>query len=120
MQFDLDRICSVLRNGRDIKIAVAGDFCLDKYLYIDSSRDEPSLETGKTAYQVTRRALYPGAAGTIANNLSALGVSVICVGLAGEDGEGWELERCLQPLIVITHLRMGYFFCIYGIKFYYY
>jgi bifunctional ADP-heptose synthase (sugar kinase/adenylyltransferase) len=106
MQFDLDRICSVLRNGRDIKIAVAGDFCLDKYLYIDSSRDEPSLETGKTAYQVTRRALYPGAAGTIANNLSALGVSVICVGLAGEDGEGWELERCLHNIGADTGLMI--------------
>lgn len=98
MLFDFDRICSILNGGKDIKIAVSGDFCLDKYLYIDGRRDEISLETGKTAYQVTRRALYPGAAGTIANNLSALGVKVICAGLMGEDGEGWDLERCLHSI----------------------
>ncbi len=77
------------------KIVVAGDFCLDKYLYVDGSLDERSLETGKTAYQVTHRALFPGAAGTIVNNLSALGVPTVCVGFIGEDGEGWELERAL-------------------------
>ena len=106
MKFDVDRICSILRNGRDIHIAVAGDFCLDKYLYIDSNRDEPSLETGKIAYQVTRRALYPGAAGTIANNLSSLGVKVVCIGLTGEDGEGWELEKCLRHIGADTHLMI--------------
>lgn len=98
MLFDNDRICSLLRRAKNINIAVAGDFCLDKYLYIDGRRDEKSLETGKTAYQVVRRALYPGAAGTIANNLSSLGVGVVCVGLTGEDGEGWELERCLRKI----------------------
>lgn len=98
MPFDFNRICSILSSEKTVKVAVAGDFCLDKYLYIDGRRDEISLETGKTAYQVTQRALYPGAAGTIANNLSALGVKVICTGLMGEDGEGWELERCLHAI----------------------
>ena len=106
MPFDFEHITSVLRSGNGVKIAVAGDFCLDKYLYINGMRDEISLETGKTAYQVTRRALYPGAAGTIANNLSSLGVKVVCAGLLGEDGEGWELGRCLHGIGADTALMI--------------
>ena len=38
----------------------------------------------------------PGGAGTVLNNLSALGVGTIYpVGFAGEDGEGYELCRAL-------------------------
>jgi rfaE bifunctional protein kinase chain/domain len=38
-----------------------------------------------------------GAAGTIANNLAALGAGRVAVlGLAGEDGFGWELDRALR------------------------
>jgi bifunctional ADP-heptose synthase (sugar kinase/adenylyltransferase) len=39
----------------------------------------------------------PGGAGTILNNLSALGVGAIYpIGFAGDDGEGFELMRALQ------------------------
>ena len=106
MSFDFNRICSVLSDSKNVKIAVAGDFCLDKYLYIDGRRDEISLETGKIAYQVTRRALYPGAAGTIANNLTSLGAEVVCCGLSGDDGEGWELERCLRQIRADTRFMI--------------
>jgi rfaE bifunctional protein kinase chain/domain len=38
-----------------------------------------------------------GAAGTIANNLAALGVGRVAVlGIVGEDGFGWELDRALR------------------------
>ncbi len=38
-----------------------------------------------------------GAAGTIANNLAALGAGRVAVlGIVGEDGFGWELERALR------------------------
>ena len=59
------------------KILVLGDFFLDRYLEIDAALDEPSLETGLTAYQVVGTRLSPGAAGTVANNLVALGVGHI-------------------------------------------
>lgn len=77
------------------RVAVFGDFCLDKYLLIDSARDELSLETGLTAFQVTGVRRSAGAAGTVVNNLRALGAQVICAGLLGDDGEGLELERAL-------------------------
>ncbi|MDO4585169.1 MAG: PfkB family carbohydrate kinase [Planctomycetia bacterium] len=93
---EIPRIQTLLQSGETPKITVFGDFCLDKYLLIDSARDEPSLETGKTAFQVTHQKLYAGAAGTITNNLRALGAEVECIGLVGDDGEGWELLRCLE------------------------
>ena len=77
-------------------VVVYGDYCLDAYLQIDATLDEPSLETGLTAYQVRHKRLYAGAAGTVVNNLRALGVPVRCVGLVGDDGDGYELTRALE------------------------
>jgi len=88
---------------KKLKIAVFGDYCLDEYLFIDAALNEPSLETGLTAYQCTRREVYPGAAGTIAKNLSHLGVGEIyAVGCVGDDGRGLELRRGLGQLVGIT------------------
>ncbi|NMB24295.1 MAG: carbohydrate kinase [Firmicutes bacterium] len=78
------------------KILVLGDYFLDRYLEIDASLDEPSLETGLTAYQVVGIRLSPGAAGTVANNLVALGVGqVVALGVGGEDGHGLELRQAM-------------------------
>jgi rfaE bifunctional protein kinase chain/domain len=89
-------IGEILQDGKQPVITVFGDFCLDKYLYIDAQRDELSLETGLTAFQVVKKKLYAGAAGTITNNLRTLGAKVYCVGILGDDGDGYELERCLK------------------------
>jgi rfaE bifunctional protein kinase chain/domain len=76
-------------------VLVVGDFFLDKYLDIDPRLSEPSLETGLEAYQVVGVRSYPGAAGTVVNNLRALDVSVWVLGVIGEDGEGDDLLRGL-------------------------
>src|SRR5436305_10910442 len=79
-----------------LKIAVLGDLFLDRYLDIDASLTEPSIETGLDAYQVVRVRSYPGAAGTILNNLAALGVGrIVPIALIGDDGEGYELRQAL-------------------------
>ncbi len=52
-----------------LAMGVLGDLFLDRYLDLDASLTEPSLETGLDAYQVVARALLPGAAGTVVNNL---------------------------------------------------
>lgn len=83
----------------EISILVVGDYFLDKYLIVDRTKDEPSLETGLTAYQVVNKRLSPGAAGTVVNNLKALGVGrVITLGIIGEDGEGYDLEKGLKAI----------------------
>jgi rfaE bifunctional protein kinase chain/domain len=79
-----------------LSIAVLGDFCLDRYLEIDPGRVEFSIETGLPVYNVSQVRALPGGAGTIVNNLSALGIRKIYpIGLVGEDGEGYELCRAL-------------------------
>src|SRR5262245_53872472 len=78
-------------------IGVLGDLFLDRYLDIDTNLDELSVETGKIAYQVTRVRSYPGAAGTVINNLAALGVGRIYpIAFIGDDGEGYELKQALR------------------------
>lgn len=80
-----------------LRVAVVGDFCLDRYLEIDPGKSEMSIETGLPVHNVVRVRSQPGAAGTILNNLSALGAGTILpIGFAGEDGEGFELLRALR------------------------
>ena len=95
---DIHELAANLYKASDVTITVTGDYCLDKYLYIDVEKDEKSLETGLTAYQVVKKAVYPGGAGTVVNNLRALGVNVLCAGIIGDDGEGYELLNALKKI----------------------
>jgi bifunctional ADP-heptose synthase (sugar kinase/adenylyltransferase) len=80
-------------------VGVLGDLFLDRYLDIDAALTEPSLETGLDAYQVVRVRSSPGAAGTVINNLVALGVGRVCpLAVIGDDGEGYELRQGLDAL----------------------
>jgi bifunctional ADP-heptose synthase (sugar kinase/adenylyltransferase) len=80
-------------------VGLLGDLFLDRYLEIDPALDEPSIETGLTAYQVTRVRSLPGALGTVVNNLVALGVGRIYpIAVIGDDGEGYELRQALARL----------------------
>lgn len=94
-----ERLGEILDRMRQVKIAVVGDYFLDKYLVIDPSRSEVSLETGLEAYQVVEIRHAPGAAGTVAANLVAMGVGAVhAVGFCGDDGEGYELRQGLRRL----------------------
>ena len=92
---DSARLQHLLSQFPGVTVLIVGDFFLDKYLDIDPRLSEPSLETGLEAYQVTSVRRYPGAAGAVANNLRALDVNVIALGVIGEDGEGDDLRRGL-------------------------
>lgn len=94
--FDNEKIISALSRTGDITVAVIGDFCLDKYLYSDPARDEVSVESWRPAYQIDHKAIAAGVGGTITNNLRSLGVKTICIGLIGDDGEGYELLKTLD------------------------
>jgi rfaE bifunctional protein kinase chain/domain len=87
-------------------VAIVGDFCLDRYLEIDPARGEISIETGLPVHNVVRVRAQPGGAGTILNNLVALGVGrIIPVSFCGDDGEGYELRRelALLPGVELDH-----------------
>lgn len=93
------RFQAITGKYRKLRIAVVGDFCLDRYLEIDPAKGEISIETGLPVHNIVNIRSQPGGAGTIVNNLVALGVGEIYpVGFAGEDGEGFELMRSLRAL----------------------
>lgn len=102
-----------------LRIAIVGDFCLDRYLEIDPRREEVSIETGLAVHNVVNVRSQPGGAGTILNNLAALGVGEISpVGFCGADGEGFELTRALAQLpgtrmdaFIETPLRSTFTYC---------
>lgn len=90
-----------------LRIAVVGDFCLDRYLEIDPAREELSIETGLPVHNVVQVRAQAGAAGTVLNNLVALGIGTLhAVGFCGEDGEGYELRRALSRM---PGVRMEHF-----------
>ena len=92
-----ERFAEITGRYPSLRIGVVGDFCLDRYLEIDPARAEVSIETGLPVHNVVRVRSQPGAAGTILNNLVALGVGTIhVVGFCGDDGEGYELGRALR------------------------
>jgi rfaE bifunctional protein kinase chain/domain len=102
-----------------LRVAVVGDFCLDRYLEIDPTRQELSIETGLPVHNVINLRAQPGGAGTILNNLAALGIGEIHpLGFCGQDGEGYELLRALaaRPGVQVegmlqTPLRRTFTYC---------
>jgi rfaE bifunctional protein kinase chain/domain len=90
------KISEILEGIRRLNVLVVGDICLDRWCWYDPNQAEPSRETGVPRVGVVRTELTPGAGGTIANNLVALGAgSVTVLGVVGNDGFGWELSRAL-------------------------
>lgn len=105
-----ERFQAVASRYAGLRIAVVGDFCLDRYLEIDPAKAETSIETGLPVHNVVRVRAQPGGAGTVVNNLSALGVGRIeVVGVRGDDGEGYELQRALEamPGVSVQHLLIS-------------
>jgi rfaE bifunctional protein kinase chain/domain len=102
-----------------LSVALLGDFCLDRYLEIDPARKETSIETGLPVHNVVRVRAQPGGAGTVLNNLVALSIGTIMpLGFAGDDGEGFELCRSLRALpgarlewFLQTPLRRTFTYC---------
>ena len=96
----IERILSRLP---DKSIGLLGDLFLDRYLDISGELTESSIETGLDAYQVIGVRSYPGALGTVINNLVALGVGrIVPFAIIGDDGEGYVLRQALgrMPSVV--------------------
>jgi rfaE bifunctional protein kinase chain/domain len=86
-----------------LRLAVLGDFCLDRYLEIDPAKSETSIETGLEVFNVVNVRSQPGAAGTILNNLAALRAGALFpIGFYGNDGEGFELFAVMNDLIGVN------------------
>ena len=88
-----------------ISTLVVGDICLDRWCTYDPAASEPSRETGIPRIGVVETEVTPGGGGTVAGNLIALGASrVAALGVAGDDGHGFELLRSLRARGISTDL----------------
>ena len=95
----------ILLAFRGLRVLVAGDVCLDRWCRYDPAEGLPSRETGLPRVGVVSTEVTAGAAGTIANNLAALGAGRVAVlGVVGEDGFGFELGRALEGRGISTEL----------------
>ncbi len=102
-RLDATRLSQLLQQFPRLSIGLLGDLFLDRYLEIEPSLEEVSIETGRAAHQVVSVRNSAGALGTVINNLVALGVGrIVPVTVIGDDGHGDDLMRCLRSLPVET------------------
>jgi hypothetical protein len=86
----------ILAHFPKLSALVVGDICLDRWCTYDPAASEPSRETGIPRIGVVETEVTPGAGGTVANNLAALGAGTVGVLSAlGQDGFGLELSQAL-------------------------
>jgi len=77
---------NILEQIKEVRIGIVGDFCLDAYWYVDESKSEISVETGKRTVTVRDQKYSLGGAGNVANNLTAMCVKdVRAFGVIGSD-----------------------------------
>ncbi len=87
----------ILKRIPELRALVVGDICLDRWCRYDPRLAEPSRETGIDRVAVIAAETTPGAGGTVANNLAALGCGKVSVlGVVGDDGHGYELRAALE------------------------
>jgi len=79
-----------------LRALVVGDICLDRWCTYDRRLAVASRETGLDRIAVVSLECTPGGGGSVASNLAALGLARVAVlGVAGDDGHGYELARAL-------------------------
>jgi len=94
----------ILRRINSVKIAVAGDFCLDAYWFVDESKSEISIETGHATRPVRQQKYSLGGAGNVTNNLAAMEVKDIrAFGVIGQDPFGPEMVNLMKKSGINTN-----------------
>ncbi len=88
---DCERLLSRFASRR---VLVIGDIMLDRYWIGEASRISPEAPVPIVLRQ--RSSCYPGGAGNVALNVSALGSAATLVGVMGEDPAGGELRQTLE------------------------
>ncbi len=98
-----EKIRRIIRDIRQVKIAVYGDFCLDAYWIMDPRGSEVSVETGLKAEAVRRHYYTPGGASNVVANIAALQPKYIkIIGVVGDDIFGRDLTAQLSRLATDT------------------
>ena len=97
----------ILSGLSKLSALVVGDICLDRWCTYDPAPSEPSRETGIPRIGVVATEVSPGGGGTVANNLASLKPKAVAVvGVRGDDGFGFELERALAERGITSNLMV--------------
>jgi|WetSurSiteA1Bulk_404760.scaffolds.fasta_scaffold04228_2 rfaE bifunctional protein kinase chain/domain len=93
----------ILEKIKSAKIAIIGDFCLDAYWFVDKSKSEISIETGRPTEPVRLQKYSLGGAGNVANNLASMQIRDIRVfGVIGNDPFGTEMISIMKKAGINT------------------
>lgn len=86
----------VLQRMRGRRLAVVGDWMVDRYVWGNANRISP--EAAVPVVDFLKESETLGGAGNVAANLAALGARVAAFGVAGRDEAGTALRRCLREM----------------------
>jgi len=95
-EFSQARLARVVKTMRRRRIAVLGDWMLDRYVWGTANRLSPEAAVPIVNFAEQSECL--GGAGNVAANLAALGARVTPFGVTGEDEPGKALRGCLRAL----------------------
>ncbi|MBI5679017.1 MAG: hypothetical protein HZC52_11170, partial [Planctomycetes bacterium] len=96
----MDNLINIISNLGSPKIMVIGDLMLDKYVWGEVKRI--SQEAPIPIINVSSEDVRPGGAGSVVNNLKALGAQVFPCGIIGEDAHVHTLMGIFKQLGVDT------------------
>jgi len=103
-----DLVAAVHKLSR-ASVLVVGDVMLDRYVYGQVTRISP--EAPVPILSVEREVAYPGGAGNVVRNLTALGAAVALVSVVGDDQAGADLtglvggQPGVEPWLLVQGLR---------------
>lgn len=101
-------VAEILDSIKKLRALVVGDVCLDRWCTYDPATSEASRETGIPRLGIVSTEVTPGAGGTVASNLAALGTGRVAVlGARGDEGFGFELDRALKERGIDAGLMVG-------------
>lgn len=99
------KVAELLARISGLSVLVIGDVCLDRWCHYEPAFTEPSRETGLPRAAVVEVERTPGAGGTVAANLVALGAGAVSVlGAVGDDGHAFELRKALEARGIAAEL----------------
>ncbi len=96
----MDEVFNIISNLGSPKIMVIGDLMLDKYVWGEVKRI--SQEAPIPIINVSSEDVRPGGAGSVVNNLKALGAQVFACGIIGDDTHGHTLLNIFKNMGVDT------------------
>jgi D-beta-D-heptose 7-phosphate kinase/D-beta-D-heptose 1-phosphate adenosyltransferase len=96
----VSRLIKLVESFGRQRVLLIGDLILDRYVYGDAERISPEAPVPVLRQQHTDERV--GGTGSVAANLRALGIDVICCGAVGKDDAGKRVRQMLEEQQIST------------------